>query len=265
MTGAPVPAGADSVIRIEHTDAWESDGWERQAGTSVRVHADADAGRNIRRRGEDVAAGSVALEPGRALDAPAIALLAALGTLSVRVHRRPRVAILSTGDEVVPAERAEEAARGRAVIDANGPALAAAVVAAGGVPVPLGIARDDPGDIRERARRALDADALLTTAGASVGEHDIAHAALEDLGLVPDFWRVRIRPGSPFSFGRVARGGAPAMPVFGLAGNPVSAVLTFLVLVRPALLRMAGEKDVLAPMIDVRAAEPLGSRALIPN
>ncbi|HSM35615.1 MAG TPA: gephyrin-like molybdotransferase Glp [Longimicrobiales bacterium] len=261
MTGAPVPGGADSVIRVEHTDAWEGDGWERGAGAEVRIHSNADAGRNIRRRGEDVRAGSVALDAGTALGPPGIALLAALGVEAVRVHRRPRVAILSTGNEVVPAALAAEAAAGRAVVDANGPALAAAVEALGGVALPLGIARDDPAEIRSLASRGLDADALVTTAGASVGEHDIAHTALAELGLRPDFWRVRIRPGSPFAFGTIAREDASPLPVFGLAGNPVSAVLTFLVLVRPALLRMAGERDVLPPLIDVRAAEPLGSRS----
>jgi molybdopterin molybdotransferase len=260
MTGAPVPAGADSVIRVEHTDAWETDGWARARGRPVRVYSEGDAGRNIRARGEDIRAGAPALAAGARLDAGGVALLSALGVTRVAAHRRPRVAILSTGDELVPAERAGEAARGRAVVDANGPALAAAVAAAGGIPVPLGIARDDPADIRERARAGLATDALVTTAGASVGEHDVARTALKELGLRTDFWRVRIRPGSPFSLGRIARADAPDLPVFGLAGNPVSALLTFLVLVRPALLRMAGETSVLPPTISVRAAEPLASR-----
>jgi len=260
MTGAPVPVGADSVIRVEHTDTWDSDGWARATGDRVRVLSDTDAGRNIRRRGEDLAAGAVALEGGAPVDPSAIALLAALGIDSATVHRRPRVAILSTGDEVVPVERAAEAAAGRAVVDANGPALASAVEAAGGVPVPLGIARDDAGDIRARVLRGMEADALVTTAGASVGEHDVARAALAELGLATDFWRVRVRPGSPFSFGGIAREGRPPLHVFGLAGNPVSALLTFLVLVRPALLRMAGERAVLPPTITVRAAEALRSK-----
>lgn len=260
MTGAPVPPGADSVIRIEHTDAWDGEGWAAGAGRTVRIRSDGDALRNIRRRGEDVAAGAVALPAGTLLDARAIALAAALGRTDLFGIRRPRVAILSTGDEVVPADHAEEAARGTAVVDANGPALAAAVTAAGGQPMALGIARDDASDIRARVQQGLAADALVTTAGASVGEHDVARAALTASGLETDFWRVRIRPGSPFSFGHIARAGGPPLPVFGLAGNPVSALLTFHVFVRPALLRMAGHAAVLPPLIDVRAAEPLRSR-----
>ncbi|MEN8375388.1 MAG: gephyrin-like molybdotransferase Glp [Gemmatimonadota bacterium] len=260
MTGAPVPPGADTVVRVEQTDAWRGDGWGRAAGDRVAVLSDRDAGRNIRFRGEDLRAGDVALATGAHVDPAAVAVLAALGVESVSVHRRPRVAILSTGDEVVPARRAAEAAAGRAVVDANGPALAAAVAAAGGEPLALGIARDDAADIRARVRRGLDADALITTAGASVGEHDVARSALAELGLRTDFWRVRIRPGSPFSLGLIARPDAPDLPVFGLAGNPVSALLTFLILVRPALLRLAGQAALLAPVIDVRAAERLGSR-----
>src|SRR5690606_36602015 len=144
---------------------------------------------------------------------------------------------------------------GRRIADSNSYALTAAVTLAGGVPVRLGIARDDEASLRERVGAAAGFDVLVTTAGASVGEHDLVRGVLEDLGLALDFWRVRMRPGSPFSFGRLGR-----TLVFGLPGNPVSALVTFEVLVRPALRRMAARTDVHSRTMRVRAAEPIESK-----
>jgi molybdopterin molybdotransferase len=249
MTGAPVPGGADTVVRVEHTDG----------GTrTVLVFSDADAHRNLRLRGEDVRAGEVVLGGGRVLAPGAIGLLAMVGRREVRVHRRPRVAILATGDELVGPERFDDVLAGRRIADSNSPMLAALLRTAGCEPLPLGIAADDRSSLRAHLERARGADALITTAGASVGEHDLVKDVLEEMGYHTDFWRVRLRPGSPFSFGRLGE-----LPVFGVAGNPVSVLVTFEVLLRPALRRMLGERAVYPATLRVTAAERIpGAKGL---
>ena len=251
MTGAPIPDGADGVIRVEHVE-------ERTDGTVAIIDA-ADAGRNVRARGEDMRAGSVVLRAGEALRPAAIGVLAAIGAAEVAVSRRPRVAILSTGDELVDIGGFEAVLAGRRIVNSNGYALAAAAEAAGCEAVQLGIARDDVADIRAHLEAGRAADAIVTTAGASVGEHDLVKHALDGHGFELDFWRVQMRPGSPFSFG-LLRGGGRDIPVFGLPGNPVSAVVTFEVLVKPALRRMQGRRRIYPPAVRVRAAERIGSK-----
>jgi molybdopterin molybdotransferase len=249
MTGAPVPVGADSVVRVEHT---------RGGGESVEVLDYSDSLRNIRLRGEDLRTGEVVLEAGRPVRAGEVGLLAMVGRGEARVRRRPRVAILGTGDELVGLDRFEEVLAGRKIIDSNSPMLAAALEAAGCEPIPLGIAADSRASLREHLGAAAGADALITTAGASVGEFDLVKDALDTLGYEPDFWRVQMRPGSPFSFGRLGR-----LPVFGVAGNPVSVLVTFEVLIRPALRRLLGRTDVHSPTVRVTAAERIpGARGL---
>lgn len=246
MTGAPVPAGADTVVRIEHT---------REDGATVVVISDADTRRNIRPRGEDVSSNQLAVSAGTMLRAGEIGLLASIGCARVRVHRRPVVAILSTGDELVDVEHFDEVLAGRRIVNSNSYALAAAIQSTGAVPWSLGIARDDKEDLRAHLLRGLDADALVTSAGASVGEHDLVKDVLEELGAETDFWRVRIRPGSPFSFGRLQN-----VPVFGLPGNPVSAVVTFEILVKPALRRMLGRGALYSPIVSARLTDDVVSK-----
>lgn len=252
MTGAPVPRGADGVIRVEHT----ATGPEPD---TVRILDDADAGRNVRRRGEDLERGQTVLDPGRVLTPPAVGVLVTVGHARVRVTRRPRVAILSNGDELADLGDYDEVRAGRRIANSNSYGLSAAVAAMGAAPDNLGIARDRAESIREHLARAMDADALIITAGASVGKHDLVKDALEEIGLELDFWRVKMRPGSPFGFGRIQRD-ARSLPVFSLPGNPVSALVTFLVLVRPALRRMLGRDAVHSTAIQVRAAERLDSK-----
>jgi molybdopterin molybdotransferase len=251
MTGAPIPAGADSVIRVEHT---------RMQGDHVLVNNAGDAGRNVRRRGEDIRRGETVLERGRLLRPGEIGVLASLGHARVRVVRQPRVAILSTGDELTPLERFAEAAAGRRIVDSNSWTLAAAALIAGAEPMMLGIARDDATSLRERLGAARGADVLVTTAGASVGDHDIVKDVLNGMGFRPAFWRVRMRPGSPVSFGTLPSGSEPALPVFGLPGNPVSALVTWTLLVRPALRRLSGREAVHVPTIRVRLAQRVESK-----
>lgn len=249
MTGAPVPEGADSVVRLEHT--------RQRPGTPERIEVldDGDAGRNIRRCAEDLRAGAVVLDAGRVLRPAEIGVLAAVGRSEVAVARRPLVGILSTGNELAGQDAFEEVRAGRKIADSNSYALAAAVTVAGGQAVRLGLARDDETSLRDHIAAASGLDVLITTAGASVGEHDVVRDVLERLGLELAFWRVRMRPGSPVSFGTLGR-----TLVFGLPGNPVSALVTFEVLVRPALRRMAGRRDVHSRTIAVRTAEPIECR-----
>lgn len=230
MTGAPVPEGADSVIRVEHTESLDD---------VVMINADTDKQRNIRQSGEDVRKGQIIAEKGIELRPGMIGLLASVGRATVRVSRRPRIAILSTGDELVDVSEFERVLRGERIVNSNSYALAAAVRSVGCAAEVLGIAQDRHDDLREKLTRGLRADVLITSAGASVGEHDLVKDVLEELGAKTDFWRVRMRPGSPFSFAVVNN-----VPVFGLPGNPVSAVVTFEVLVKPVLRAMLGLRRV---------------------
>lgn len=249
MTGAPVPAEADTVVRVEHTRPVEDQ------PDRIRVLRGTDAGRNVRARGEDLRVGDTVVTAGTALHAPELGMLATVGHDAVSVTRRPRVAILSNGDELVDLDDFEQVMAGRRIVNSNSYALAGAVHAAAGEPILLGIARDDEASIRSHLEASRGADALITTAGASVGEHDLMKAVLEDMGFTLDFWRVQMKPGSPFSFGRL-----DGMPVFSLPGNPVSALVTFEVLVRPALRRIHGRTAVHTPTFRVRTAEVVKAR-----
>lgn len=244
MTGAPVPAGTDTVVRAEHTRPVADD------PDQIRVVRGTDAGHNVRLKGEDLRVGDPVVSAGTVLHAAEMGLLASVGHGIVSVTRRPRVAILANGDELVDLNDFDQVSAGRRIVSSNSYSLAGAVSAAGGEPILLGIAGDDETSIREHLEASRSADALITAAGASVGEHDFMKTVLEDMGFALDFWRVQIKPGSPFSFGRL-----DGMPVFGLPGNPVSALVTFEVLVRPALRRMLGRRGVHTPTFPVRAAE----------
>jgi molybdopterin molybdotransferase len=251
MTGAPVPEGADSVIRVEHTDA---------SDTVVAIRSDGDAGSNIRRKGEDLREGERALEAGTAIGPAAMGVLAIAGVARPRVVRRPVVGILSNGDELVDLDEYDQVEAGRKIVNSNSYSLLGAVAATGCVPRVLGIAGDDPADIRDRLEAGLDADVLITSAGAAVGEHDRVKDVLDELGYELDFWRVRMRPGSPASLGRIPRSGRRPLPVWGLPGNPVSALATFLVLVRPPLRRMLGRARVHDAVFPVEAMERIPSK-----
>ncbi|MBI4540659.1 MAG: molybdopterin molybdotransferase MoeA [Gemmatimonadetes bacterium] len=253
MTGAPVPAGADSVVRVEDTDAG------RRQRERVSVYSDRDAGRNIRRQGEDVREGHTVLTAGTTLTPARLALLAAIGKNLVPVRERPRIAILSNGDELADLDAFDQVLSGRKILNSNGYGLVAGVVAAGGEPVYLGIARDDPEDIRRRLEGMVSADGLVTSAGASVGEHDLLKRTLAGLGFELDFWRVRIRPGSPFGYGFLPRRGGGRLPVFSLPGNPVSALVTFELFVRPALRLLAGHGRPFRSTVIAAAAERLSA------
>lgn len=222
-TGAPLPRGADAVEMQERV--------ARQGAVAVFERA-AELGRFVRPAGDDVPGGAVALAEGTVLDAGAIGLAASLGRAALRVRRRPVVAILPTGDEVVPLGVRPGPGQ---IVESNAHALVAAVAEAGGRALRLPIAGDDPAALRAALRRARGADVLITTGGVSVGERDLVRQALEAAGAELDFWRVAMRPGKPLAFGRLGR-----TLVFGLPGNPASALTTFELFARPALRALAG-------------------------
>ena len=241
MTGAPVPDGIDSIVRVEDTDAGQ---------TEVMLRNDRDAGRNIRPRGEDFMEGQQLLAAGAELYAAHIGVAAGNGCARLSVARRPRVAILSSGNELVGIDGFPEVLAGHRILNTNGYALAAAVREAGGVPIELGVARDDPAAIAARITGAPPFDVLITCGGISVGAFDYTRDVVQRLGASLDFWRVRMRPGGPFGFGMLGD-----RPWFGLPGNPVSALVTFEVFVRPALRQMGGHAVIARAMREVTLAE----------
>ena len=230
MTGAPVPPGADSVIRVEDTDA---------GSDHVAIRNDRDAGRNVRPRGEDLGAGDVAVAAGTVLGPAQLGVLASVGAAYLEVHQLPRVAVLATGDEVVDVDRFAEVLAGRRIVSSNSYTLAAAIAVAGAVVADLGLVGDDRAELRQRLFAARDAgcDLLVTSGGVSVGEFDFTRAALSDVGATMHFWRARIRPGGPLGFGALG-----TLPWLGLPGNPVSALVTFELFARPLIRKLRGER-----------------------
>jgi molybdopterin molybdotransferase len=226
MTGAPLPDGADTVVRVEDTDG---------GTTRVLVRDSRDARRNVRPRGEDFREGDALLDSGVPLGAAQLGVLASIGRSTVDVHRRPRVAIMGSGDELVDLDGFHEVLAGRKIVSTNGYTLQALVRDAGGEPVNLGVAADDPASLRDHLRRAAGCDLVLTSAGVSVGEFDYTRDVVQALGAEMKFWRVRMRPGAPLGFGLLG-----STPWIGLPGNPVSAMVTFELFVRPVLRRMLG-------------------------
>jgi len=225
MTGAPMPDGADTVVRVEDTD---------NGAAAVVIRAATRPGTSVRAAGEDLRAGETILMPGTVLRAAEIGVLAALGRTSVLVTRRPRVAVLSTGDELV---ELDQPLRPGQIRDSNRYAIASAARAVGATPVPLGIVRDTADDLRRALRDAASrADVIVTTGGVSVGDHDHVKPVVDELGSM-DFWSIAIRPGRPLAFGEIE-----GTLIFGLPGNPVSALLGFELFVRPAVLKMAGRQ-----------------------
>jgi molybdopterin molybdotransferase len=252
MTGAALPAGADCVIRVEDTDR------EASAG-AVEVRSDRDAGKNVRPAGQDMRAGETVLEAGTSIGPGQIALAAAAGHAFLSVHGQPRVAILSSGDELRTLDDWEDVPRGMGVPETNGPTLLAAVRSAGAFGFPPRLAIDEPTAIREHLLAIADADVILTSGGASMGEADLIKRVLDEVGFELDFWRVTLRPGSPMSFGFLRLPGRAAVPLFGLPGNPASAFVTFELFVRPFLLKLAGHRRIHRPVLWASVAEALPS------
>jgi len=235
MTGAPMPEGADAVVMIEHTDG----GME-----VVEVVKGVNPRQNVREKGNDVSVGTVVLRGGRTLGPPEVGLLAGLGMPRVRVARQPRVAILSTGDEVMPVDAPLQPGQ---IHSSNTHTLMGMVAAAGGIGVDCGIAPDDPDELKQYLDRCVKEDLIVTTGGVSMGDHDHVKDAFDAHDAALDFWKIRMKPGKPLAFGSM--GGKPA---FGLPGNPVSCMVGFLQFVRPVIRGFLGDPSPFLPVVRAR-------------
>lgn len=249
MTGAPVPAGADAIVMVEHTDGLEAAGG---TGGTVAIKRSATAGDHIRLAGEDVKAGETVLHAGEVVNPASVGLMAALGAARVSVYRRPRVAIVSTGDELVGIS--EKPGPGK-IRNSNSYSLAAQVLAAGGIPCMLGIARDNAADTRALLSRAGEFDLMITTGGVSMGDFDVVKDVLAEIGEL-DFWKVAMRPGAPQTYGTVA-----GTPFFGLPGNPTSTMVGFELFVRPAIRTMRGFATLDRPRVPAVLAEDVRKKS----
>jgi molybdopterin molybdotransferase len=276
-TGAPMPPGADAVVAVEQTTPLAADGSAGPRGREatgplparIRVHEATLPGRSVRRRASDLQLGRAVLAAGRAIGPAELAIIAAGGVARVAVHARPRVAVLSTGDEL---RRAGSDLGPAGIPDSNGPALVALCAAAGAEARHLGIAPDRLEPTLELLRSAIvDADLVIVSGGVSVGPYDVVRGAFAQVGTV-DLWRAAIQPGKPFAFGTAPRGEhrpGPPVLLFGLPGNPVSVFVTFEVFVRPALRRLAGRtqaallRPVDAAVLEEAVTKSIGRRTFL--
>lgn len=247
MTGAPIPDGADCVVRLEDTD---------RAMSTVSIRSEAAAGRNVRYAGEDFRKGEPALRAGTALHAAHVGVLASLGQSLAPVFRAPRVAIISSGDELVQIDRYAEVISGKRIVSSNNYTLGALVRESGAIPVDLGIASDSIASLREKLEQARDCDLILTSAGVSVGEKDFTREAIDQLGGTEIFWRVRMRPGAPLAFGALFD-----KPWLGVSGNPVSAMVSFILFARPAIRKMMGHGLLFPGIVIARVTEEISAAA----
>ncbi|MGZ3464847.1 MAG: molybdopterin molybdotransferase MoeA [Gemmatimonadaceae bacterium] len=241
MTGAPVPEGADSVIRKEHTDGGKK---------KVEIREAIDVWKNIRPAGEDYQRGDVLAKRGMPIRPGLLGLLASSGISKVRAFRRPRVAIISSGDELVDIDKFDEVVAQRRIVSSNSYTLEALTRVAGGIPVDLGIAADTKASLKRKLEGARDCDLILTSAGVSVGDLDHTRNVFEELGGEQKFWKVKMRPGAPLAFGMLKD-----IPWLGVSGNPVSAMVSFELFVRPALRKMQGHAALFRRTVTVTLEE----------
>lgn len=247
MTGAPIPSGADSVIRVEDTDGGED---------RVTIRDARDAGRNVRPRGEDLSVGAVALTRGTVIGAAHVGVLASVGCASVPVHRRPRVAVLASGDELVDVDGFDAVRRGERIVSSNSYTIIAAARALGAEVVDLGIVGDDPSAYETKITESDGCDLLITSGGVSVGAFDFTKDVLRALGAELHLWRVRMRPGAPLGFGTLQ-----GMPWLGLPGNPVSTMVTFELFARPLIRKQRGELRIFRRALEVRVRDDISIAA----
>ena len=243
MTGAPLPQGADTVLKVEDTE---------HKPDSVKVFKEEQKGANIRPQGEDVRKGDCIIPQGKAIRPAEAGMLAILAKPFVFVYQRPRVAILSTGDELVDLD---ERLTDEKIVNSNSYGIAAAVQEAGGLPILLGIAKDSPEALKAKIRQGLNADILVLSGGVSMGDYDFTKPVFKELGGDMNFWKLAIRPGQPVAFGKIGETLA-----FGLPGNPVSSMITFEQLVRPAMLKMCGHKVLARPVVQALFQERFSKR-----
>jgi len=244
MTGAPIPKGADSVVQFEHTDEGKT-----KDNTRVGILEEIQSGRNVRKAGEDIRRGTTILKKGTIIRASEIGLIASLGCSKARVIRRPVVAVLSTGNELMKLESPLPEGK---IYDSNLYSIAALVKRYGCIPKVLGIARDDEKELVAGLKEAQDTDMLLTTGGVSMGDYDMVKDVLARDGKMV-FWQVKVKPGKPLAFGKIKgrdkQGGEKSIPHLGLPGNTVSCMVSFELFVRPALLKMMGKTNYTKPAV----------------
>lgn len=253
MTGAAMPDGSDAVVRFEETDetAYGPNRSSRELRPTIGITRPAKPWDNVRPAGEDIAAGTVSIAAGSVLRPPEIGILAAQGQASISVHRRPRVAILSTGDEV--AEIAGSLTRG-AVRDSNSYTLAAMARRYGADVTLLGVARDNMKSVSGKLALAGDADLIVSSGGVSLGDYDVVKDVLRAEGEIA-IWQVRMKPGKPLAFGSIG-----TTPLLGLPGNPVAAAVSFEQFGRPAIKRMLGRRDLFAPTVEAMLVHRIDNR-----
>ncbi len=252
MTGAPIPIGADTVVQFERTNEEKN-----TDNTRIGILEEIPPDLNIRRAGEDIARGTLALRKGTVIRPSEIGLMASLGHSSVKVIRRPVVAVLSTGNELVEIDNALPEGK---IHDSNLYSITALVKKYGCIPKVLGISRDDEAELAGKLKQAQDADMVLTTGGVSMGDYDMVKDILARDGQIV-FWKVRVKPGKPLAFGKIKgrdkNGGAKSIPHLGLPGNPVSCMVSFELFVRPALLKMMGKKNITKPIVAATMEETI--------
>ncbi len=244
MTGAVIPDGADSVLRQEDT---------KKSGKTVIIYTSVKEGQDIRFAGEDVQKGELVIFKGSVISPAQIGMLASLGRAFVSVHQKPRVAILATGDELVDIEYAPPPAK---IVNSNSYSLAAQVLECGGIPVILGIAKDKKSELQEKFKAALHADLIISSGGVSVGDFDFVKDVMGEIGNAMHFWQVAMRPGKPLAFGAIK-----GVPLFGLPGNSVSAMVSFEQFVRPYLLKMQGHTKIFRQTIKALSAQEIKKKA----
>ncbi|MCX7634527.1 MAG: molybdopterin molybdotransferase MoeA [Syntrophales bacterium] len=243
MTGAPLPAGADAVVRMEDT---------RKDGRHVAVLVTAPPGLDIRLAGEDVRRGDLVIPRGRVIRPAEVGMMAALGRSFVAVHQRPLVAILATGDELTSIDETGEPWQ---IKSSNSFSTAAQVMECGAVPLQLGIARDRREELADKFQAAARADVIISSGGVSVGDYDLVKEVMQEMGNAMSFWQVAMRPGKPLAFGRLG-----GVPLFGLPGNPVSSMVSFEQFVRPALLKMMGHRRIFRKVIRAVLTESIAKK-----
>ena len=243
MTGAPMPDGADTVVRVEFTESSDA---------GVRIFQPEPQGANVRPKGEDVKEGECIIPTGTPLRPAEIGMLAILAKSFVVVHQRPRVAILSTGDELADLDEKFDENK---IVNSNSYGIAAAVQEAGGIPLLLGIAKDTPPSLKEKISHGLGCDVLVLSGGVSMGDYDFTKAVFAELGADMHFWKLAIRPGQPVAFGNIQ-----GTLAFGLPGNPVSSMVTFEQLVRLAVMNMGGCRHVARPVVQAAFQEKFSKR-----
>lgn len=248
MTGAQIPPGCDTVVPVE--DVLES-------SESIKLKGESKPGSHVRKRGEDVGADELVFTAGTLIRPQEVGMLASFGKTEVHVYRKPVVAILATGDELV--EPGEEPLPGK-IINSNSLSVAAQVIEAGSTPVILGIARDDREITRKMVQKGLQADVIITSGGVSVGDHDFVKEVIEEMGGELKFWKINMKPGKPLAFAVVAN-----KPLFALPGNPVAAMVGFEMFVRPALLAMMGHTRIIRPLVRAVATEAIRNKGDRPH